>query len=265
MFLLSLLFACANPKPVALQVCQAIPGLATDARGMELMEPLLAQADLKELTDAQPTLGLQKLGSAMLDTLRDQVECEVLEVESAGGAWADKLERSLPEVLPDGTLGPVQTRELQWQVVKEDGLRIQPGLRAAAGTRRSAEDALQKKDYRRFASTWRAIYKKFPDPLITVDIAAATEVEARWAYRENLAAHVLSVKKGELTCELENSGERPVAGVQVDVRFAMDGKLEVVPAQVGPVASGGKVQFAVAIPAGAKRTPSFKIGELQFE
>ena len=223
MFLLIFLMACADPAPVAKQACEALPGLATDPAGLQLLAPLLAKVDYDALASAQPTLGLQLLGSDGLAELRNQASCTVGAVEGAGqGRWAVDMERSLPVVNLDGSLGEVETTPLSWQAVKTpDGVRVETGLAGAAIMRASAEQAFEEGDLRRYASSWRAIVKKFPDPLISVDVAMAASSIDAWEYRARVRGKPVTIDEeaGTLQAEITNQGDRAVRALRVRVDF----------------------------------------------
>lgn len=255
MVLLLFLMACADPVPVAQQACEALPGLATDPAGLQLLAPVLATVDYDALAAAQPTKGLELLGSDGLAELRGKVQCTVGLVEGAGqGRWAVDLERTLPTVLADGSLGEPQTTALSWQAVKtDDGVRVETGLAGAAIMRASAEQALEEGDLRRYASSWRGLAKKFPDPLISVDIAHAEKVFDRHEYLGEIRGKPVEVdeKEGTLKAELSNTGDRAVSELELRVDFGVGEATASETATVEAIEAGGKAEVVVPIPEGA--------------
>ncbi len=255
MIIFLFLMACADPVPVALQACEALPGLATDPAGLQLLAPVLAKVDYDALASAQPTQGLQLLGSDGLAELRSKASCTVGAVEGAGqGRWAVDLERSLPAVNPDGTLGEVEVTAMSWQAVKtSDGVRLETGLAGAAIMRASAEQALEEGDLRRYASSWRAIIKKFPDPLLSVDVARAADVFDQYEYRTQLRGKPVEVddKAGTLKGEISNVGKRDARNIQVQVDFGVGTQTVSQAATIEAIAAGTASTVDVAIPEGA--------------
>lgn len=253
MFLLLSLLACADPAPVALATCQAVPGLATDAAGLELLEPLLASEDLKALKGAQATAGLEAVGSEGLATIRSKTTCAVLSAESAGsGRWAVDLERTAPTVSGDGTLGEPATQALAWQAVKTpDGIRIEAGIQGAAISRLNAEAAVAEDDLRRAAAIWRAIHKKFPDPLLTVDIARAEAAHHYGEILKKVHAKPVGVEDGKLFIEAANGNEAPVSQVEIKADFEVGENTKSETTVVPELAGGAKLEIELAVPEGA--------------
>ncbi len=255
MTLLLFLMACADPAPVALQACEALPGLATDPAGLELLQPLLESKDYDALAAAAPTAGLELVGADGLASLRTQASCTLLSAESAGsGRWAVELERSAPAVLADGSLGEVQTTPLSWQAVKTpDGVRVETGLAGAAIMRASAATALEEGDVRRYASTWKAVANKFPDPLLTVDVAQAQAAFERLEYQAKIRGKPIEVDEaaGTLKAEIRNEGERSVSAVQLRVDFGVGETTASESATLEALAGGATAEVTVPIPEGA--------------
>lgn len=268
MFLLLFLMACADPAPVAQQACEALPVLAADPASLELLAPVLAQADYDALTSAAPTQGLETVGAEGLAALRGKASCTVKLVESAGqGRWAIDLQRSLPVVQPDGSLGEPETVELAYQAVKTpDGIRIETGLAGAAITRKSAETALDEGDLRRWASTWRAIANKFPDPLITVDIAKAEAVFLRDSYRSKIVGKPVGIDEEENTLkgEISNTGKQAASAIQLRVDFAVGEETVSESTTIEALAQGAKAEIAVPIPEGADGKVHIEVLSLEF-
>jgi hypothetical protein len=253
-FLLFVL-ACADPAPVAVEACEALPGLATDPAGLQLLEPVLAQVDYDALAAAAPTRGLELVGGDGLAALRAQASCTVGLVEGAGqGRWAVDLERSLPKVNADGSLGEVEVVALAWQAVKtDDGIRVETGLAGANIMRKSATQALEEGDLRRYASSWRAIAKKFADPLLTVDVAEAERVFGRVEYLAKIRGKPVEVneEEGTLRGEISNSGDRKATAIEIRVDFGVGDQTASVNATVEALEPGATTAVDVAIPEGA--------------
>jgi hypothetical protein len=253
MLLLPFLLACANPEPPALSACQALPTLATDPAGLALLEPLLARDDWEALSAATPTAGLELLGAEGLAELRAQTQCTLLSAESAGsGRWALELERTCPTVSADGSLGDPETTTLSWQAVKtSQGVRIEAGIEAAAIGRRNAEAAVTEGDLRRAASAWRAIQKKFPDPLLTVDIARAEATFAQAEALKMVRAKPTSVADGKLLVALKNQGEAPVQALEIRADFGVGDLTERRTITWASLEAGAEAEVELPVPEGA--------------
>jgi hypothetical protein len=253
MLLLPFLLACANPEPAALSTCQALPTLATDAAGLALLEPLLAEADWEALSAAAPTAGLERLGADGLARIRAQTRCTLLSAESAGtGRWAVELERTSPGVTPEGSLSAPETTPLSWQAVKTpDGVRIEAGIAAAAIGRRNAEAAVAEGDLRRAASSWRAIQKKFPDPLLSVDIAQAEDAFAQAEVIRRIRAKPTAVAEGELTVSLQHQGEVPVREIEIRADFGVGDRTESATITWASLEPGSEAELKLPVPEGA--------------
>ncbi len=254
MFLLLSLLACADPAPVALATCQAVPNLATDKAGLELFQPLLAEGDWKALSGATPTAGLELVGADGLAKIREQTTCTVLSTEGAGtGRWAVELERSNPGVNPDGSLGEAQTHTLSWQAVKtQDGIRIEAGIQGASISRRNAESAVADDDQRRAAAIWRAIHKKFPDPLLTVDIAKAEALYEKLEYQKKIPVKAVGVEDDKLFVEVSNTGDKPVSKLELRADFEVGDQTKSHTTTVPSLAPGAKLEVELPIPEGAE-------------
>ena len=247
-----LLLACSNPEPAALAACQAVPGLSSDAAGLALLEPLLTTEELVLLREAAPTRGQEVVGSTGLATIRDQTACEVVLTHSAGsGRWAVTLKRTLPTVGPDGTLGSPEEQELEWQVINADGVRVETGLGIATSMRRSIGDAIEKQDYARATSSWKAIQRSYHDPLLSVDIAEAEAFEEAWRYRSKLDGWVEKTSDTEVVIAVENKGDRAVVDAELTITFTVGEGTLLVTAALGPVAAGEIGRVNIAIPEGA--------------
>ncbi len=245
----SLLAACANPTPIATEACMALPGLSTDPAGLALLTPLLINAEGELLAAATPTLGLEKVGAEGLAALREKAVCELVAVNNAGsGRWKVELKRSLPTVQADGSLGRTDETALEWQVVDEDGLRVETGLGVAAEMRASIAGAIAEDDLRRAASTWRALYRSYPDPVLPVDIAVAEAAEARAALKRRVKAVVGTPKRGKLPLEVTNRNSADVVGVELKIEFDLGDPVTVTVEQIPTKATEA---ISVEMPKGA--------------
>ena len=270
---LFLLIACADPTPVALDTCKAIPSLATDEEGLQLLEPLLTHRDFRTLKKADPTLGLQKVGATGLAKLRAQARCEVVEVLDAGhNRWNVTVTRTLPEVNADGSLGDPQETTLNWSVVRsKDGLKVETGLFQAADTRRQAEESAARGDLKRAAGLWRAVYQKFPDPMLQVDIATATDIAAKALYRKRLVGNLISITPAEdeganpiLNAEVTNRGKRYVSKAVIELSFDVGTDQKLVLHEVGEIKPGETAAFQVEVPQEADGLVHFSTHEVEF-
>ncbi len=259
------LLACTDPNPPALAACQAVPGLATDAAGLALLTPLLSAAEVEILTSAAPTRGVEVLGSDGLAALRAQTTCTVTATNSAGsGSWAVSPSRTLPAVNPDGTLGAPIEQTLEWQVVDEDGGRVETSLGIASSMRRSISEAIEQEDYSRAASSWKAIQHTYNDPVITVDIAEAEAVEAEWLYRKKLDGWVESVGATEVVIAAENKGDRDLLGAELTVTFSLAEGTTPVSVAMEAVKAGEIGRISVPIPEGAVGKVKVKTDRVSF-
>jgi len=175
---LFLLVACGDPKPVAIATCQAVPGIATDEAGLKLLEPLLTTKEFEVLKAAEPTQGLQVVGSEGLAKLRAQTTCVIDEVNGAGSdRWQVLLTRTQPEVKADGTFGDPVEHKIDWQAVNtSDGVRMETELPTVASMRAKIGAAIEQQDYKRVAGLWRGIAEHYPDPLLAVDVDRASRL-----------------------------------------------------------------------------------------
>ena len=238
--------ACTDPEPVALAACQALPQLSTDAAGIEGLRPHLDPRELELLEASAPTLGMEAVGSEGLAQLRSSLTCTVDQVDSAGsGRWAVKLTRSQPKVGPDGSIGENQDVALDWQVVDgKDGPYVESGLRFAVTKRESLAKALEEKDYMRVAGGWRGIVQSFPDPVLTVDIAAAETLDKGWSYRKQIVPVGAGALDAEtLALQVQNTGEETVAKAVINLKFTHGGQEETVRLVSGEMAPGATVEL----------------------
>lgn len=260
------LLACTDPEAPALAACQAVPGLSTDDAGLAALSPLLVSAEVDLLKAAAPTRGQEVLGSEGLAQLRAQTTCSIKATNSAGsGRWAVTLSRTLPTVGADGALGESQEQTLEWQVVSDDGVKVETGLGIASSMRGSIAEAVAQEDYARAASSWKAILRTYGDPVIAVDSAEADAVEAAWLYRRELDGWVEMVDSAEVTIAAKNDGEKDIAGATLTVTFDLaDGKRPVT-ATLGAVKAGETGRVKVAIPEDAVGKVIVKTASVQLK
>lgn len=243
---LSLLVGCSDPKPVALAACQALPQLATDAAGIEALRPHIDPREVALLESAEPTRGMQAVGSNGLATLRSAVQCTVDQVESAGsGRWAVTLTRSQLAVAADGTIGDPHTVTLEWQVAEgREGIFAETGIREASTKRKLLASAAEEHDYMRLAAGWRGIVQSFPDPVLTVDVDAAERLDGGWTYRKKLVpVGAGALDPQTLALQVQNAGEQAVDHVVMDLKYVADGQEGHLALQGGPVAAGATIEL----------------------
>lgn len=257
------LLGCTDPEPVALAACQAVPGLSIDAAGRAMLDGVLTDEELGILDAAEPTLGLQTLGEAGMKEIRAKTTCVVTKMESAGASrWAATISRTAPSVTPEGALGdPVET-ELTFQIVDVDGGRAEIGMKRAAAQRASIAEALAEEDYQRFASSWRALERNYPDPVLPVDVAAAEALEARMDYRKSVELTFKEAGDGMVQAEALNTGDKPVASALLSATF--EGSDESPEATVGALPPGEVVAWSIPIPAGAEGNVKLTVNSLEF-
>jgi hypothetical protein len=257
-----LLLACADPEPPALAACEAAPGLSVDAAGLALLRPLLVADEIAVLEAATQTRGHAQLGDAGLAALRAQTSCTVDTVFSAGsGRWAVTLTRTAPSIGADGSVGDAVTTQLEWQIVKGDGLRVETGLKRAAAMRKSAEQAVVEDDLLRAASTWKTLARSYPDPVLAVDIAHAEAALEKAEYAGNLRHQFESADDTQVVALFTNGGPVPLTDV---VAYAVFDSSEV-EVKLGAIAANETVEYHVPIPEGVQggvklKTRSFELG-----
>lgn len=244
------LLACTNPEAPALTACQAVPGLSTDAVGLAQLALVLVPSEVALLASAEPTAGQVALGSDGLATLRSQTTCEVTATNSAGsGRWALTLRRTLPTVDTDGTLGEPQEQTLAWQVVSDDGVKVETGLGIADSMRRSIAEAVEQEDYARATASWKAIQRTYGDPVIAVDIAQAEAAEEAWRYRRKIDGWVESVGETEVVIAAENQGKQDITAATLTITFT--GITAPVTTELGMIKAGETARMSLPIPDGA--------------
>jgi len=259
MLLALALLGCTDPGPLAVSACEAVPGLSTDAAGMALLEPLLIDSSVAILKDATPTRGQEVLGAAGLAQLRAGTTCTADQIDSAGsGRWAVKLTRTGPSVSADGTIGASVTTPLEWQVADTDGGRVEIGLEKANSMRKSAQEAAEKGEHRRAASTLRALSKSFADPVLAVDVAHAEAAQDKAEYDKKLTNAFVAAEDGSVSATFTNSGDRALTDVTVGGDFETpDGPIGA-DAAIGAVPAGESVDYKLPIPDGAEGSVKLK-------
>ncbi len=227
MLLLVFLLACNDELPsVALETCQLLPGLATDQRGLELLESKILEKEYEILQKADPTMGLALVGSDGLERLRSQVKCSVENSSKIGkNKWSVRLARQQPRLNPDGSMGEMETVHLDWRIEGPPPFRTRIGLDSAEQLRGQAAEASQNGQYKWAAALWKAIYRKFPDPLLAVDLAAAQEASERFQYRRELEPQVQSVTGSKVLGQVHNNGDRAISSATISVEYTEVGKI----------------------------------------
>ncbi len=265
MLIVLLALACTDPEPAAVAACQALPGIAVLETDLPLFETLLSAADIAHLRQAEPTRGLQAVDAPTLATMRSQTSCTVEEVNGAGsGRWAVKLSRTAPTVDASGAVGAPDTQQFEWQVIDEDGGRVDLNLVAAGIARKNAEAAIDEEDFKRFSAGWRALSHRWPDPLLTVDVAFAEALETRMDYAAKLQHSFDGAGEGMVQATVQNTGDKAVAAMRVDAVFeSADGPLHA-RADLGAVAPGQALAYQVEIPDGAEGNVRLRTIDLLF-
>lgn len=248
-----LLLACTDPEPVAIAACQALPGIAAHSQDLPLFQPLLTAKDLAVLGKAAPTRGLERVPAATLAELRTQTTCTVVETNGAGeGRWAVKLTRTAPTIDGTGAVGPAAEQTFEWQVSDEEGGRVDLNLEGAAIARENLDEAIDQEDWKRYASGWRALAARWPDPVLPVDVAAAEALASRMEYTTKLQHAFVGAGEGLVQATVTNQGDRAVQAQVVDAVFEsangpLHGRVE-----LGPLAAGASLTYTVEIPDGAE-------------
>jgi len=263
--LVLLVLGCTDPTPVAVSACQAMPGISARAGDLPMFEPLLSAKDMKVLREAAPTLGLQAVDETRMAELRSKTTCMPGEANGAGdGRWAIELTRTAPVVNPDGSLGdPVETT-FEWQVVDQDGGRVDLNLEGAAIARRNLEDAVHDADWHRFASGWKALAARWNDPVLPVDIQAAESKRDRMDYTSRLKNVFDAAGEGLIHGTVTNSGEQAVSRAMITATFESAGGPLTASTQIGALAPGQSLTYTVDIPEGAEGNVKLKTTDLEF-
>ena len=261
-----LLVSCSKPGPVAKAACEALPGLAVDAAGLALLEPVMHDSELELLRAAAPTKGLEVVGSDGLAALRAATSCEIVDAESGGqyGWWAVRLKRTAPVVGEDGAQGAPETVDLEWEVVKtEAGLRAKTGLARAVGTRGEIDAAMAEGDTFRAASLWRALAKSYADPTSPVDVAWVAAEDAKAMVAKKLRHDLVGQSEDglEVLAETTNGAQRSIKDAKVRFIFATEPPTTV-EVQTGPLAIGAKASLKAKIPEGFTGKVKMETAEL---
>ncbi|NOY26937.1 MAG: hypothetical protein GXP62_13795 [Oligoflexia bacterium] len=265
MLILMLALAWTDPAAVAVATCQALPGIAIRPDDRALFQPLLTAKDLGVLDKAKPTHGLKRVDAATLAQLRSQTTCVAEETNGAGsGQWAVKLTRTAPTITGDGAVGPVTEQTFEWQVTDEKSGRVDLNLTGAAIARRNADEAIGEQDWKRYASSWRALAQRWLDPLLAVDIADAEALQDRMEYSEKLEQTFDKASDGLVQATVENTGDRAVKSLVVDATFE-SGKTPLhSQTTLGAVPAGGKLNYTLEIPEGAEGKVALHTTDLSF-
>jgi hypothetical protein len=222
----------------ALQVCRAVPGLANDAVGTELLTPLLVADEVDALSQGAPTLGLIQVGEVGLAELRSQVSCRVL--DRTGDEVL--IERTLPVVGPDGAItDALEVRQMGWRLLDD---RVEIGLVDAQARWRRVEGA----DPEAVVAQLIAIERLLADPVLAVDLHNANLLADVHQAQMALTSTFVDARMGVVHAELINNGGRPIKAATVLARFESGASERVT---VGPLAAGQRVPYTVQIPEGA--------------
>jgi len=257
--------ACTDPTAVAVAACQALPGIAVHPEDMPLMETLLSKKEIEALRAAPPTRGVQVVSAATLASMRAQTTCTAEEPNGAGsGRWAIKLSRKAPTVGPTGEVGPPDEQTLDWQVVDEDGGRVEFNVEGATIARKNLDEAIDKEDFKRFAAGWRSLAGRYADPLLSVDVAEAEALLARMEYAASLEHVFQGAAEGMVAATVRNAGDKAIATMKVDAVFESAAGPLHSEVNVGPVAAGETLSYQVAIPDEAEGSVRLRTLDLRF-
>lgn len=259
MFLLLLSFACTDPNDVAKRACEAVPGLSMDAEGQAVLAQLLVASELESIKGSEQTEGHKLVGDAGLATIRDGAQCTVDSVDSAGsGRWAVVLTRTAPSVGADGAYGEPQNSTLEWQVVSDEGGRVEAGVAKAATMWANAKAARDEGDLMRAASSMRALRNTFPDPVLAVDVALMEQAEEVQSYTKSIVHTFLSAEGEEVIASVQN-GDKALSKLVATATFDV-GSQEI---DLGPIEAGAALEYRVPIPEGAEGSVQLTTGSLE--
>lgn len=222
MLLLSLLLACTDPTPVAIQACQAIPTIAPTPESLALFEPLLVRDEYTLLAKQLPTLGIAAVGEEGLVPLRQAATCTSSDAKHAGpGIWKVYLDRRSPSLTMDGQ-GDVVSHHFEWMVHETDaGLRVETDLARYVSMRESITEGLKTDDHDRATSLWQTMIDDYGDPTLVHDLAAAEVARTHYKYGKKLGTDIMGIDGDELVGKLFNHGK--VELPRVAVRFTLTG------------------------------------------
>lgn len=216
---------------------------------MTNLETFLSIRDIAELQAAHPTLGVQNIPFETYTKLREATTCEVVEKNGAGsGRWAIKLSRTSPKLSWDGIVGEPETTEFEWQIIDEKGGRLDYEITTANIERKSMGEAFAARDWKRVAAGWRAIARRWQDPLLAVDVYAAESLQTRMEYGDQVVSTFLEAGDGLVRASLKNGGDKDVAVALVHGVFQTADGEQRVPVEVGPIAAGATIEYFVQIP-----------------
>ncbi len=250
MLLLTLLIACTDPMPVAIQACQAIPTVASTPEGLALFDPLLTAEEHALLAQQQPTLGIQAVGEAGLASLREVATCTASDANHAGpGLWKVYLDREAPSLTLDGK-GEVVRHHFEWMVHDtEAGLRVETDLARYVSMRQSIAEGLKTDDHDRATSLWRTMIDDYGDPTLVHDLAAAEAARTHYQYGKKLGTDIMGIDGDELVGKLYNRGKLEIP--RVEVRFTLTGpagEVVVVDAELTKVPAGAEEEVRIDKP-----------------
>lgn len=264
--LILLLLACTDPEPVAIAACQALPGIAAHSEDLPIFAPLLTAKDMAVLGKAAPTRGLEKVSASTLAGLRARTTCTATETNGAGeGRWAVKLTRTTPALDSQGVAGAPVEQSFEWQVSDEEGGRVDLNLEGAAIARENLDEAIDQEDWKRYASGWRALAARWPDPVLPVDVAAAEALATRMEYAGKLEHSFVGAGEGLVQASVRNTGDRAVRGQVVDAVFESAGGPLHSRVELGALPAGQTLEYQVAIPDGAEGNVRLRTLDLALE
>lgn len=169
MLLLALLSACGpDLGPLAVSVCEALPGLSIDAPARQILgDKVVAEELLAWDQQAAPSPGMQALGLKGYGVIRASSACRVEAVEEA----AVVVVRSEPEVNPASfvieevaDLPRVERRQRLSVVHGPDGPRLAVGLLAAQAQHDAALRMVAEGRLDDGISALTALHAELPDP-----------------------------------------------------------------------------------------------------
>jgi len=234
---------------------------------------LVTAAEAAALGQFQPTLGSEVVDADRLKTIRSQSTCRIESMDEKREVWTIQLVRTQPKVLPNGELGEPEEQPLTWKAVQEDGLKLDMGLAHALEVRGKIEAAETRGDKRKVAALWRALYERFGDPLLAVDIDRADYGHAVSYLQSHINAKLVSVDASDekmapdrVVALVQNNAKRTATKVQVKFAFELtpeesdeaEGDAEEVQSDkfaviktIGPMKPGDQVELKANIPPGA--------------
>lgn len=258
--ILILALGCTDPNDIAVRACEGLPQLSMDAVGQAGLAELLVASELKTIADAPQTAGHSQVGDEGMAELRKGTNCVVDSVDSAGsGRWAVSLTRMSPTVDKDGVIGAEETLTIEYQVVADDGGRVESGVSKGATMWENSHEAAREADFMRAASTMRALKNTFPDPVLSVDVFQAEQAEELDSYSKSLVHTFVSAEGDEVVGSVQN-GDKALTALTVKAAFDV-GEQTV---EVGPVEAGAALEYKVPVPDGAEGNVKLSTASLSF-